>query len=81
MFNLFKKKDTKPDFPELYLNFVNFNSRDELGNFFMSYEKYVDKSEGKSMHEEDLETIAQWKKDNPDWMIDVETGKIWKLLK
>ena len=40
---------------------------------------YVDKSDGISLYEEDKETLAQWKKDNPNWAIDVENKKIWKI--
>lgn len=46
---------------------------------FLSYKDYVDKSDGISLYEEDKETLAQWKKDNPNWAIDVENKKIWKI--
>ena len=79
IFNFFKKnkKEIPPKLPNLYFDLINIEEIKSV--FWLTYEDYVDKSEGKSMYEEDLETIAQWKKDNPDWGVDFETKEVWKL--
>lgn len=71
------QKNNIPELPKLHLYYVDL----EYGGqgMFLSYKDYVDKSDGISLYEEDKETLAQWKKDNPNWAIDVENKKIWKI--
>ena len=73
-----KKKETKPDFPYLWFYDINI----EVNNWDIPAEipitEYISNKEGKSMQEEDVETLRKWREENPNWHIDVINRKIWK---
>lgn len=78
--SLFKKKEKIPDFPFLHFYYLNIekDSWDILSE--MPIHEYIDNSNGKSFHQEDIETLEKWRKDNPDWDIDIVNQRIWRKV-
>ena len=74
---IFKRK---PKLPNLFLYSVSMDSEGwDNDDLFPSFKDYVDNSKGKSLYEEDLEKLKEWRENNPNWEIDAVTQKIWKI--
>lgn len=72
---IFKRK---PKLPNLFLYWVSMDS-EGWDNLFLSFKDYFDNSHGKSLYEEDLEILKEWRENNPNWEINAVTQKIWKI--
>lgn len=74
---IFKRK---PKLPNLFLYWVSMDSEGwDNDDLFPSFKDYFDNSHGKSLYEEDLEKLKEWRENNPNWKINAVTQKIWKI--
>lgn len=72
----------KPKLPNLSLYWVSMDSEGwDNNDFFPSFKDYVDNSKGKSLYEEDLEKLKEWRENNPNWEINAVSQKFGRYEK
>lgn len=79
--SIFKKKEEKPDLPHLHFYDIDIEAKNWDALFTIPLEEYLSHENGVCLRDKDIEMLEDWRKENPDWNIDVPTRHVWKKYK